>query len=204
MITFTGSPEPKYSKAVFASSSANVLEMSGFKFTLPVSNNDRAFGYKLQYLYTPMMSISRLAASCKGTGVELGKFATTQTVPPEAAALMQVSSAAATPQHSKQKSNFLPMVCSIVAKRSGVSARKQCSTPISAALASFASMTSVMVTVLAPATLAHKAVIKPMGPAPLTSTCVPGPTLLRVTACSDTHIGSSIAPSSNETESGNL
>mmetsp|Transcript_60434 Transcript_60434/g.112234 ORF Transcript_60434/g.112234 Transcript_60434/m.112234 type:complete len:205 (+) Transcript_60434:66-680(+) len=204
MITFTGSPVAKYSKASFASSSLNFFDMSGFKSTLPVASSERATGYKLQYLYTPMMSISLRAASCKGTGVELGKLATTQTVPPETAALTQFCRAAATPQHSKQQSNLRPMFCSIFERRSGVSARQRNSTPISAALASLASTMSVMVTVLAPAALAQSAVIKPMGPAPLTSTWKPGRTLLRITACSDTHMGSNIAPSSSETEAGSL
>merc|ERR1719264_1823921 len=104
-MTFTGSPEAKYSKASLTSASANLFETSGFKSTFPLATSARALGYRLQYRYTPMISISRRAASCNRTGTLSVKLATTQTVPPEVAALMHKSSADGTPQHSKQQSN---------------------------------------------------------------------------------------------------
>mmetsp|Transcript_15166 Transcript_15166/g.43329 ORF Transcript_15166/g.43329 Transcript_15166/m.43329 type:complete len:207 (+) Transcript_15166:200-820(+) len=204
MMTLMGSPVAKCSKASLACASGNFLEISGFRSTLPLATRARAVGYRLQYLYTPMMSISRLEASCNRVGVTSGRFATTQTTPPELAALTQRSTAAGAPQHSKQTSNLSPAVLSMTASSSGSSARSGCSTPSSAAFRSFASTMSVMVTEAAPEALAHSAVSSPTGPAPLTKTRWPTPTFARVTACRATHMGSSRAPSSKETCGGNL
>eukprot|EP00414_Alexandrium_minutum_P003917 CAMPEP_0113837264 /NCGR_PEP_ID=MMETSP0328-20130328/9911_1 /TAXON_ID=39455 /ORGANISM="Alexandrium minutum" /LENGTH=233 /DNA_ID=CAMNT_0000805715 /DNA_START=105 /DNA_END=803 /DNA_ORIENTATION=+ /assembly_acc=CAM_ASM_000350 len=109
------------------------------------------------------MSISRLEASCNRVGVTSGKFATTQTTPPDAAALTQRATAACTPQHSKQTSNLSPTFLSMTDSSSGSSARKGYSTPSSAAFRSFASTMSVMVTEAAPAALAQS---KPNGASP--------------------------------------
>lgn len=78
------------------------------------------------------------------------------------------------------------------------------SAPSCLAIASRLSSTSVTAILDAPNAFATSNDTKPIGPAPMTATVLPGAISARRQACTATLRGSHMAPSSRETESGSL
>ncbi|BAF24327.1 Os08g0545300 [Oryza sativa Japonica Group] len=183
--------------------------MSGFTSILPLRRNSMQSGHVSLYRNIPTTSTSLIAADVSGTVISLCPIPTRHTFPPPRVASSAVATVLLNPAQSRLTSMSPPIAALIRSTSSPTSSARAdtltaASAPRDRATERRCSSTSTITTRVAPNARAASRVTRPIGPAPMISTPVSGPTSARRHACTPTLSGSHMAPSSRLTFSGSL